>query len=803
MKKRQLNATSVKLVQMMLGASGILICYIQYIHNFDGSILQYLGALVTALYILWILFHAKHPGRVFGRYSAEILVMIGLALSILANRQYSDIYSIIGLMQVFLFLVGNMVYAGNEDAGRIEKGIHLIFLLIIVQTFAMVLLSFFTVIAGPSYVSSGHSSFMGVSAEDLAAWREALRTFVFSGYYRNSNQAGENAYISLMLSMYFLLDQKKHRKFHILNIIVQFAMILICGSRAVLLALIVTGIFAVSRMQDKKVKRIFFLLLLVMIAAGAAAFYTKTRHHYDNGTLETFLDTITGDRYYLWKSCLFMWKTSPLFGIGLANIPQASAAILGEGSLIAFRYNSAHNAVVNIICQSGIVGALCFIPYGVKCLHARKHLPEVLKQFLIGLVIIDQFDIFMLFTDKPATLLFPLIIGFSCLKEMQQEKKRVYLQSGLVEEKVFDEIYTKKDKPGRQMQKFNLLIAEGFRKAGYAIECDTAVQASPAVVDYRFHHFQNNGIYHYSLSWNVPVLKNVHNFNSAFFHTLFSEPGYTVIDVLSADNGTGAALASRLKGMPCAGVVTDLPEQLGDNSMYSRLVHHLLKKCSCYVFLTKDMNEVVNPENRKKWIVMEGLSDSTLTEPYQGRRDRSIIFAGTIDHENGVFELLKAFMQWDGSYDLYYYGDGETEQLKKESAGDSRVHVMGSIANRELIPVLQKASLLMNPRPVHQDFVRYSFPSKLMEYMSVGTFTASSRLACIPEDYFDCLGDLGEGNAEDILSFLQKFGSMNEAEIQEEGRKAQQFVLEKKNNVLQAERIYRLMDEDYGNKKRC
>ena len=803
MKKRQLNATSVKLVQMMLGASGILICYLQYLHNFDGSILQYLGALVTALYILWVLFHAKHPGRVFGRYSAEILVMIGLALSILANHQYSDIYSIIGLMQVFLFLVGNMVYAGNEDAGKIEKGIHCIFYLIIVQSFAMVLLSFFTAIAGPSYVSSGHSSFLGVTAEDLAAWREALRTFVFSGYYRNSNQAGENAYISLMLSMYFILDQKRHRPFHILNIIVQFVLILICGSRAVLLALIVTGIFAAVRMQNKKMKRFFFALLAVLIAAGAAAFYTKTRHHYDNGSTETLLNTITGDRYYLWTSCLSMWKTNPLFGIGLGNIPNASAILLGKDSLVAFRYNSAHNAIVNIICQTGIIGAFCFVPYGVKCLHARKHLPGILRQFLIGLMIIDQFDIFMLFTDKPATLLFPLLIGFACLKGMQKKKKPVCLQSGLVEEKVFDEIYTKKDKPGRQMQKFNFLIAEGFRKAGYEIECDTAVLASPAVVDYRFRRFRNNGMYHYFLSMNIPGLKNIHHFNSAFFHTLFSEPCYTVIDALSVDNGYGAVLASRLKGMPCAGVVTDLPEHLGDNSMYSKVVHRLLKCCTCYVFLTKDMNQEINPKNQKKWIVMEGLSDSRLTEPYQGKRNRSIIFAGTIDKENGCFELLNAFRKWDGTYDLYYYGDGDTEALKKQVEGDDRIHVMGSIANSQLIPVLQKASLLMNPRPIHQNFVRYSFPSKLMEYMSVGTFTASSRLACIPEDYFNYLGDLGEGNAEDILSFLQKFGSMNEAEIQEEGRKAQQFVLEKKNNVLQAERIYRLMDEDYGNKKRC
>ena len=77
--------------------------------------------------------------------------------------------------------------------------------------------------------------------------------------------------------------------------------------------------------------------------------------------------------------------------------------------------------------------------------------------------------------------------------------------------------------------------------------------------------------------------------------------------------------------------------------------------------------------------------------------------------------------------------------------------------------------------------------------LNTGTFTASSRLACIPEEYFEVIGDLGEGSAQDILKFLHVYEKMTPEEKEEKGRQAREFVRTYKNNHVQTARIMELM----------
>jgi glycosyltransferase involved in cell wall biosynthesis len=57
------------------------------------------------------------------------------------------------------------------------------------------------------------------------------------------------------------------------------------------------------------------------------------------------------------------------------------------------------------------------------------------------------------------------------------------------------------------------------------------------------------------------------------------------------------------------------------------------------------------------------------------------------------------------------------------------------LSHDELQQRLAAAHVLVNPRPVDQDFVRYSFPSKLIEYLAAGTPVITTRLPGIPSDY--------------------------------------------------------------------
>jgi glycosyltransferase involved in cell wall biosynthesis len=93
-----------------------------------------------------------------------------------------------------------------------------------------------------------------------------------------------------------------------------------------------------------------------------------------------------------------------------------------------------------------------------------------------------------------------------------------------------------------------------------------------------------------------------------------------------------------------------------------------------------------------------------------------------------------------GDWRLSIYGRGPIEELVRGRAeANPSLSFGGLLGEKELAQAYARADLLVNPRPTSEEFVRYSFPSKLLEYLSTGTPVLSTRLASIPAAYDDCL----------------------------------------------------------------
>lgn len=781
-------------MQLFTATASILIGFLVNLFSFDSSLFFYVCVLLSGFYVLTVLYYGKL--RFFSKNRALIFLMTVLLLSILINWRRSDIYSFIRWLEVFILLFATMIYTGAEDMDRIRDAILKIFRTITVVTFAMTAGSLVLAVSGQLLADAGTAYVFANPISSVLKWNDDLRNMVLGGLYLNGNQLGLNAYCSGMLSAYYLTEKNRRSVFDILNILVQSIGIVVCGCRSIMIAIIVTIALTVFRAASPRMKKVSVVVILLLVGAVCAVTATKMQHYGHDTGFEALLNHLSGDRFLLWKYCLGLFRENTLFGIGLGNIHALSKDVMNLTN-IGERYNNAHNILVNILSMTGLVGLFSFSLIARDSYYGLKRVSRILGVFCIGMIIADMFDIFLIFTDKLPSLLFPMIAGYGFQLSLR-EPKPFYFYSNLVEEDIYKELYTKAERPGQQAQKFNRLIAEGFAYNGRKIECDTSVLASDAIVDYRFRNLKNHGMYHYSLSINVPGIKTLWNILGAFFHTLYAQYGACVIDVLSIDNAVGALAASRLRGMPNTGIVTDLPEHFSGDGLYARIVYKIMSWCDSYVFLTEYMDEKLNPKH-KPYIVMEGLCDVHVERETVSERDRSIIFAGEIDEQNGVMTFVRAFNQWgDHGYDLYYYGTGEAmEMLKQESEGNDRIHIMGLLLNRDLLKVMNRASLLVNPRPIYQDFVKYSFPSKVMEYMNTGTYHASSHLACIPDEYFEYIGDMGDGSTEDILKFLKEFEHMTPEYLNEQGRRAQEFVLKNKNNAVQAARIAELLDGMY------
>ncbi|MBP3927161.1 MAG: glycosyltransferase family 1 protein, partial [Clostridium sp.] len=82
-----------------------------------------------------------------------------------------------------------------------------------------------------------------------------------------------------------------------------------------------------------------------------------------------------------------------------------------------------------------------------------------------------------------------------------------------------------------------------------------------------------------------------------------------------------------------------------------------------------------------------------------------------------------------------------------------------------------------------------SFPSKTMEYMASGTPVLTTVLPGMPKEYHPYVYLLEDETADGISEMLKKVLGNSEEDLFRKGMEARRFVLEQKNNVIQAQKI--------------
>ena len=206
------------------------------------------------------------------------------------------------------------------------------------------------------------------------------------------------------------------------------------------------------------------------------------------------------------------------------------------------------------------------------------------------------------------------------------------------------------------------------------------------------------------------------------------------------------------------------------------------------------MNAEVNPYN-KPFLVMEGLVDSKIVNNGEStslrKTKRILLYAGGIYEKYGVKNLIEAFMLLKArDVELHIYGSGDLENVMPEyCSSDSRIIYYGVVRNTTVVDRLVEATILINPRPTTEEFTKFSFPSKNMEYMVSGTPLLTTKLPGMPSEYFDYVYLIGDETVLGISGTLEYFLSKPANELIHFGKKAQKFVLKNKSNEIQAKKI--------------
>lgn len=254
-------------------------------------------------------------------------------------------------------------------------------------------------------------------------------------------------------------------------------------------------------------------------------------------------------------------------------------------------------------------------------------------------------------------------------------------------------------------------------------------------------------------------------------------------------------------------VVPDLPEYMSLGSMQSsalfrfakaveiRLIKYGIRKTKHFVLLTDAMKEWFG--RPIKYIVVEGiaadLGDEALCETAE--KQRTILYAGGINSAYGVVDLVKAFIEADRpDWQLTLYGAGAAlTEIAQITADHPNVQLMGRVPNSVVVNAQKEVSVLVNPRR-NQEFTRFSFPSKIMEYMSSGTPVLAYKLDGMPDDYDPYFYRIPEEEGG-LTAALRDVMALTDEERGEMGRQARRFVAENKTPAKQCRKIVEFLSE--------
>lgn len=264
-----------------------------------------------------------------------------------------------------------------------------------------------------------------------------------------------------------------------------------------------------------------------------------------------------------------------------------------------------------------------------------------------------------------------------------------------------------------------------------------------------------------------------------------------------------ARLAKKINpDIEVACLIADIPEYSTTNTLtgFKKMYHdYEVRKTAAlysvvdkYILLTKHMAERLGL--KAPCMVMEGIATGVTpaaTDTVSEDLGKYILYTGLLNKKFGIPTLLDAFCQMtDKSVKLVLCGSGDAEDYIREKQQENpNIIFKGRVDRSEALALQKNATILVNPRQNNEDFTKYSFPSKNLEYLSSGVPMVAYKLDGIPDEYDDYIIYPEDDSSETLCRVLSSLVDMTDDERIAIGHKAKKFVSENKNKTQQTKRI--------------
>ena len=223
-----------------------------------------------------------------------------------------------------------------------------------------------------------------------------------------------------------------------------------------------------------------------------------------------------------------------------------------------------------------------------------------------------------------------------------------------------------------------------------------------------------------------------------------------------------------------------------------------VKLFDCYTILTKHMADVLNIKSRE-YIIVEGIFDKIINNVSNNTVNNifTIAYVGKLNIRFGVNDLVKTFTEIKGeNLELILCGNGDSVPFILNCALiDKRIHYLGQVSAEQSKSIISNSNLLINPRKNNEEYTKYSFPSKNIEYLSTGKPVIAYKLDGIPDDYDNFFFYVNEEEKNGLKNCIESIIKMDENERNKKSINGIQYLMKNRLDKTVAKNIIDLLQK--------
>ncbi len=328
-------------------------------------------------------------------------------------------------------------------------------------------------------------------------------------------------------------------------------------------------------------------------------------------------------------------------------------------------------------------------------------------------------------------------------------------------------------------------LIKGMFKRGY-LESDTKIDGN-----IKFYYTDNRSDKLFKL---FKEKQSIENAARQAIEDFLSHDFIIVTDTLRLNLLKAAKKIAKLYDVKIVGMLTDNPYNLSNGPVYVK--KYLVQQASDldgYLSLTNGLVQIYN-ENARSY-VFEGL----VSEENEGKKDpifNYFYFGGSLYERYGVKTLVDAFHNSNIKAKLVLAGSGPLDSYIEQLANaDYRILYLNQLSKEKNIAYMRNSIANINPRPLDLKMDNESVPSKLLEYLSIGTPVISTKFPRLYSTFKDDVHWI-DGNTVDAMKIaLESYNISKQEEHLKKAATARRKVFEFYGLNVQAESIDHFLAE--------